>query len=217
MNRYDESEDLKQSDTEITLGTSSILGIFIGLALICGIFFGFGYSLGRTHTTRASNAAQTELPPQSSAPAPIRTVVEPADGSGLKPAAGAPMPAATALTASTSAPVATPAATTPASATPGQVAPAAYNAAAAPAAKPVSATFPPQAAASIMVQIAAVSRPEDATVLVSALKGLGYSASVRIEPADKLFHVQVGPFATRDEAMAMRAKLINDGYNAILK
>jgi cell division septation protein DedD len=68
-----------------------------------------------------------------------------------------------------------------------------------------------------MVQIAAVSRPEDATVLVSALKGLGYNASVRSEHTDKLFHVQVGPFATRDEAMAMRAKLINDGYNAILK
>lgn len=212
MNRYDESEDLKQSDTEITLGTSSILGIFIGLALICGIFFGFGYSLGRTHT-RASAAAQT-APPQTSAPSPIKTIVEPADGNGAKPAAGAPIPAP-ALTASTSAPVATPAATTPASATPGQVAPASYNAAAPP--KPVSATFPPQAAASIMVQIAAVSRSEDATVLVSALKGLGYNASVRSEPTDKLFHVQVGPFATRDEAMAMRAKLINDGYNAILK
>ena len=216
MNRYEESEDLKQSDSEITLGTSSILGIFIGLALICGIFFGFGYSLGRTHTTRASNAAQTEPPPQSSAPSPIKTVVEPADGSATKPAAGAPIPAP-AFTASTSAPVATLAAATPASTAPGQVAPAAYNAATAPAAKPVSATFPPQAAASIMVQIAAVSRPEDATVLVSALKGLGYNASVRSEPTDKLFHVQVGPFATRDEAMAMRAKLINDGYNAILK
>jgi len=214
MNRYKESEDLKQSDTEITLGTSSILGIFIGLALICGIFFGFGYSLGRTHT-RASAAAQT-APPQTSAPSPIKTVVEPADGSATKPAAGAPIPAP-AFTASTSAPVATLAAATPASTAPGQGAPAAPNAATAPAAKPVSATFPPQAAASIMVQIAAVSRPEDATVLVSALKGLGYNASVRTEPADKLFHVQVGPFATRDDAMAMRAKLINDGYNAILK
>ena len=215
MRTYEESEDLKQSDTEITLGTSSILGIFIGLALICGIFFGFGYSLGRTHT-RASAAAQS-APPQTSAPSPIKTVVEPADGNGPKPAAGEPVPSAPALTASTSAPIPAPAATAPASAIPAQVAPAAYNAAAAPAAKPVSATFPPQAAASIMVQIAAVSRPEDATVLVSALKGLGYNATVRSEPTDKLYHVQVGPFATRDEAMAMRAKLINDGYNAILK
>ena len=59
--------------------------------------------------------------------------------------------------------------------------------------------------------------PRGRNVLVAALKGLGYNASARSEPTDKLFHVQVGPFATRDQAMAMRAKLINDGYNAILK
>jgi cell division septation protein DedD len=29
--------------------------------------------------------------------------------------------------------------------------------------------------------------------------------------------VQVGPFASRDEARAMRSKLLADGYNAIIK
>lgn len=216
MKRYDESDDLKQCDTEITLGIKSTLGIFFALALICGVFFGFGYSLGRTHTTRSANTAPTTAPTtqaSSAAPSVIRTIVEPAGQSEPKPAAGAPMPAP-ALTAATSVTAATSANPAPA-ATPGQVAPASYNAAA-PAPAPVAATFPPQSA-SIMVQIAAVSHPEDATVLVSALKGLGYNASVRSEPGDKLFHVQVGPFATHDQAMAMRAKLINDGYNAILK
>jgi cell division septation protein DedD len=68
-----------------------------------------------------------------------------------------------------------------------------------------------------MVQIAAVSRQEDADVLVSALKKRGYNVVVRNEPSDRFLHVQVGPFATRDEARAMRAKLLADGYNAILK
>ena len=210
MRTYDEPETDLQSDTEITLGMRSILGIFVGLALICGIFFGFGYSLGRSNTPHISSAAQTAQPQTvDTAPSAIKTIVEPAAGSQPKPAAGAPMPAST-LAAANPAPTAAA----------GQVAPASYNSAgsangAAPA-KPVSATFPPPAA-SIMVQIAAVSRPEDANVLVAALKGLGYSASARSEPADKLFHVQVGPFATRDEAMAMRAKLVSDGYNAILK
>lgn len=68
-----------------------------------------------------------------------------------------------------------------------------------------------------MVQIAAVSRPQDADVLVSALRKLGYSASVRSETNDPLLHVQIGPFATRDAAKVMRAKLLSDGYNAILK
>jgi DedD protein len=68
-----------------------------------------------------------------------------------------------------------------------------------------------------MVQIAAVSHQEDANVLVSALQQHGYSVAVRNEPQDKLLHVQLGPFATRDSAKAMRAKLLADGYNAILK
>jgi DedD protein len=68
-----------------------------------------------------------------------------------------------------------------------------------------------------MVQIAAISRQEDADVLVAALKRHGYNAVVRNDPKDNLLHVQIGPFATRDEARAMRAKLMADGYNAILK
>ena len=68
-----------------------------------------------------------------------------------------------------------------------------------------------------MVQIAAVTRSEDANALASALRQRGYTVAVRSEPQDKLLHVQVGPFATRDAAKAMRAKLMADGYNAILK
>ena len=68
-----------------------------------------------------------------------------------------------------------------------------------------------------MVQVAAVTHQEDANVLVSALRQRGYSVSVRNEPQDKLLHVQVGPFATRETAKAMRSKLQADGYNAILK
>jgi DedD protein len=68
-----------------------------------------------------------------------------------------------------------------------------------------------------MVQVAAISRQEDADVLVAALKKHGYDAIIRSDPKDNLLHVQIGPFATRDEARAMRAKLLADGYNAILK
>ena len=35
------------SEREISLGTTTILGIFFALALICAVFFGFGYSMGR--------------------------------------------------------------------------------------------------------------------------------------------------------------------------
>ena len=39
----------------------------------------------------------------------------------------------------------------------------------------------------------------------------------RTEPQDKLFHIQVGPFASRKDAEAMRQRLLADGYNAIVK
>jgi DedD protein len=54
-------------------------------------------------------------------------------------------------------------------------------------------------------------------VLVSALRQRGYGVSVRSEPQDKLLHVQVGPFASHSQAVAMKQKLLSDGYNAIIK
>ena len=42
----DDREEPK-SDADLTLGIGSLLSIFFGVVLICGIFFGFGYSMGR--------------------------------------------------------------------------------------------------------------------------------------------------------------------------
>jgi cell division septation protein DedD len=67
------------------------------------------------------------------------------------------------------------------------------------------------------VQVAAVSKQEDADALVEALKGHQYAAFISSQPSDKLFHVQVGPFADIKDAEATRAKLVSDGYNPILK
>jgi len=68
----------------------------------------------------------------------------------------------------------------------------------------------------LMVQIAAVSNPEDASVLLGALRKRGYAVSAVRNPADNLIHVCVGPFSNRNDANAMRQKLLNDGYNAIV-
>jgi DedD protein len=68
------------------------------------------------------------------------------------------------------------------------------------------------------VQVAAVTKPEDAQALVDALKKKQYPAITNNDSsADKLYHVQVGPFADLKDAEAMRARLVSDGYNPILK
>jgi cell division septation protein DedD len=75
----------------------------------------------------------------------------------------------------------------------------------------------PAGSSGIMVQIAAVVREADAQTLAQALRRNGYPAVVRTEPQDKFLHVQIGPFASRDQARAMRARLAANGYNAFLK
>jgi hypothetical protein len=72
----------------------------------------------------------------------------------------------------------------------------------------------PAPAGAWMVQIAAFSREEETGVLVAALRKRGYVVAVRQDPADKIFHVQAGPFASVNDADATRRRLLNDGYNA---
>ena len=68
------------------------------------------------------------------------------------------------------------------------------------------------------VQVAAVSKQEDAESLVDALKKKQYPAFVAGNSTnDKLFRVQVGPFTDIKDAEAMRTRLVNDGYNPIVK
>jgi cell division septation protein DedD len=71
--------------------------------------------------------------------------------------------------------------------------------------------------ASVMVQVAMVSHPEDAEVLVNALRKRGYTVTAQRKPEDGLIHVWIGPFSSRDEAERWRLKLLDDGYNAIVQ
>jgi len=75
------------------------------------------------------------------------------------------------------------------------------------------------ASGAFVVQIAAVTREEDAAALAGALRKKNYSVFVVNNPAvhDKFYHVQVGPFATMQDAEAMKVKLTGEGYNPIVK
>ena len=68
-----------------------------------------------------------------------------------------------------------------------------------------------------MVQIAAVLHAEDANVLVNALRNHGFEATAQRLPSDGLVHVRIGPFATHEEASRMAARLLGNGYNAMVQ
>lgn len=254
MNGRYETDDLDEpipapADREISLGTGAMLGIFFALVLVCGAFFGFGYSMGHKSTPVMTAGAATvdgdaggaapaaevggTKPALGGSEAAPAVVVKPSVGSGTRAGVAAAtavagagagagrrtLPETTAGLAALSASAARtgpkPSSTESAGASAGQVtaavsaAPQSASLEAAPAATP--------GAASVYVQISAVSHQEDAQLLTTALKRRGYEPTVRHSPQDQLLHVQLGPFANKKEADAMRQRLSADGYNAILK
>ena len=215
-------------DTELTLGSGTLLVLFVGLVLLCGLFFGLGYAVG--HRSSLSSSAATQ-PPASGAQAPAMAATAHSKPSATAQTYAAPPPARAAVNlppssdANTNSAVSSqPLYPSTGGSTPSQpqVKPALPSQAESPqpAAGPngslkVEPAFAP--AGQPMVQIAAVSQPEDAEVLVNALRKRGYAVSARREATDSLIHVRIGPFASRDEANQWRQKLLNDGYNAILQ
>ena len=188
-------------DTEITLGTGKMLALFFGLVALCGLFFGLGFSLGRgsVRTSLSADPAQT-----SGGGAVLRP-------SGMKSGTNSPSGGMT-----YSNPIDQK--DTEAAANDGQ-----NKESANPATDSQSKSGPPDpmslnAGPGYFVQVAAVSKPDDAQALVDALKKKQYTAfSSNASATDKFFHVQVGPFSDIKDAEATRAKLISDGYNPILK
>jgi cell division septation protein DedD len=219
-------------ETELTLGPIMLLGIFFGLVLICGLFFGLGYAMGH-HGSREPSAAmqpardaQTSLQADGSRPKPSPTsptgvATLPQDAVVEQAGDQAPSEASD-TNAAASSQSAEPATADGSVLSQPQIRPALPPAAnpPQPAAGPVGGLNVQPAIAPalpLMVQIAAVSHPEDAEVLVNALLKRGYTVTARREAADSLIHVRIGPFSSRDEANRWRQKLLNDGYNAIIQ
>jgi len=236
---FDEDEpepEQPRRDRELTLGTGALLGLVAVLLLVCGLCFALGDAVGH-HASAPSAAAnvptpapeQEPLQPNDSIPKPSASQqpVAPApqaDEPPANPEPGTPAagenPTTTQQNPGDSEPggssTGSPAAKAPGSAKPVQPAlPAAGNTAPEGQAPNVHAALP--APAKLMVQIAAVANPEDANVLVAALRKRGYSVTAMREPADGLIHVRIGPFNSRDEANRWRDKLLGDGYNAVVQ
>lgn len=196
-------------DTEITLGTGKMLGLFFGLVALCGLFFGLGFSLGRGSVRQFMVPDQAQASPgpalrTSAMKSSSSTPAQPAEGMTFYKAveqkdANAQLSASDAPAKDTSAKDVSPKeAPDPAASKSGPP-------------DPMTVT-----AGGYFVQVAAVSKPDDAQALVDALKKKQYAAFTA-NGTDKFFHVQVGPFGELKDAEATKAKLIGDGYNPILK
>ncbi|HLW87241.1 MAG TPA: SPOR domain-containing protein [Terriglobales bacterium] len=195
----------KSEDTEITLGTGKMLALFFGLVTLCAVFFSMGFSLGKNSGLKPSAAEASPVAVTAAAnvrPSAVKPTTPAADMTFYKAVSDK----------SADSQLATPGKDTPGTSTDAAVTsptPANTTSSADPTVAPPANAY--------YVQVAAVSKLEDADALVDALKKKQYPAFSANTTSDKLFHIQVGPYVDIKDAEAMRTKLVTDGYNPILK
>ena len=214
LGRTTTREEAKSSgDAEITLGTRSLLGIFFGLVLICGIFFGLGYSVGRV--TVAKGAGATASTDAGDTPADGSHLAKPSPQQGMVPAPAALDTTTAAATApgATTLPGAAPAAGTPGTVTVpvGGTTTAAPTAASATTETQLGQTvFPSQGQASAATPVKTAITPA----------GTAFPTVQRVAenaPAAGTLMVQVAAVGVAQDAQILVGSLRQHGYSAVIR
>jgi cell division septation protein DedD len=195
------------SESEILLGNTQLIGIFFLLAVLLGVAFTAGFMLGHGSFGKKAEAVATAAPVTPSSDAGPRTaVVEPA------------VPAATTTESSaTPEPVPSPASPPKAEKTtedvpkPSKKAPIEE-----PAPKSRSGTdeFAPQPGQTFL-QVAAELH-DSAASAASVLNKAGFNAHVALAPNGKLFRVLVGPVKDKNDLAATRDALKAKGFLKVI-
>ena len=212
----------EKKSSDFVLESRHLVGLFFLLVVIFGVVFTLGYLLGRNQydtKLRAALGKPTESVDAKGAPLPPSEV---ATGTAAAPAGGKPdwefyhaaEPKAVQdhlQSAKPTVAAAQPAASKAAASNPAAPKPAASL-------KPASALKAPVIPkGSITLQVAAVRHQSDAMALAQALQTKKFPAFVLTPEADKLYHVQVGPYADSQSAGTARRELEAQGFKSITK
>ncbi len=202
------------------LESRHLVGFFLGVVLLCGVFFTLGYTIGRNDysPTGAVHAAET-LPvtrPDTSLKTPSKpadTVTPPApapsewdfytkkDQTHLEPATKPSAPAVSAPAVSG----------TGASST-------AVAEKSSPLKMPVHYQPPKMVKSSIVVQVTATRSQSDAMALADELQQKKFPSFVMAPTTDAFYRVQVGPYSSEADAEAAKRALDREGFKqAIIK
>ena len=200
---------VKAKERELILENRQVAWVFLGLAMLCGVFFALGYVVG-THTTPPQDAARTEVQLGASGERP----------SSLPPPTYIPRNPAAAVADSSSVPADTDLSFYQSveenKAQEPLAAAGAENAAASGAAVGgrLDVVPPPPG---LLVQISALSKREDAEGLVALLKEKNLPVLVTSGENDALYHVVVGPYATDADAQRAKRVLEQDGFRPFIR
>lgn len=208
----------RKGQSEITLGAGHIVGMFLAVVVLCGVFFTLGYVMARggsagKHFAAGSSGVDATGIPATGNGEPTATGWDfyPAKPSSATGSAGGSITPLTPSAASATQPPASAAAPAPVSG-PISMSPR-------PAGVRMDRTPPrlPTGSQGVLLQVAAMSNRTDALALAGFLKQKGYPAFAWGPSADRLYRVQVGPYADSKQAGRARLALEKEGFKSILR
>jgi DedD protein len=214
----------RKRSSDRVLESRHLVGLFLGVVLLCGVFFTLGYVMGRTQyggSVQAADPAENNIRRPSPAAKLKQNDTPPAPAAGewniyanknddhLEPAPAPKAPSATP-------PAVSP---TPASDTPAAVAPVPWV-----TEKPTGAVTrparlgPPKIVkGAIELQVAAVVRQSDALAMADVLQQKKFPSFVVAPASDNFYRVQVGPYTDLRAAEAAKSALERAGFRPILR
>lgn len=220
---------------ERVLESRHLIGLFLGVVLLCCVFFTLGYVMGKTQYGNSPvQAASVDDLARPSAEREAKPPAQPAaspewDFYTDKKTTDVPLKAARSGAAAASSPAASisegaPSAparrTEPLSAASPQPA---GREVSAPPTRSSSGPPPPRFRAprmsrnAIVLQVAALRHESDALALADVLQQKGFPAFVITPAADSFYRVQVGPFRTQAIGDKAKQSLQREGFKAIFR
>lgn len=199
----------KRGGADRVLESRHLVSLFLGVVLLCGVFFTLGYVMGHNQYGGPVHAFDS----LENSAAPARPSAKP------KAAEAPPAPANNEWDFYSKKndnhmdPAAKPAVTT--------LAPSPAVAAPDSGAKtvPASARFqaPKMIKGSVVLQVAAVTHESDALAVADALQQKRFPSFVVTPSTDNFYRVQVGPYTDEKAADTAKAALDHAGFKAIIK
>ncbi|MFZ0579910.1 MAG: SPOR domain-containing protein [Candidatus Acidiferrales bacterium] len=210
---------------ERVLESRHLVGLFLGVVLLCGVFFTLGYVMGRQQyggSVHAADAAPLRsAPPASTAASAKNKEAAPANGSTPGDQSWDFYPKGNGTANDHLDSAAPPRAKQPASsfAAKSEKPAPPVAAKALPASSKEPGRFQPPALNknSIVLQVAAVKVQRDALEMADAIQQKRFPSFVATSPTDNLYHVQIGPYPDMAAAESAKRSLEQLGFKPIIK
>jgi cell division septation protein DedD len=197
---------------ERSIGSRQLVGLFLGIVFLCCVFFILGYWMSRAQYEANNPGALSARGKQPSGASGKNTPAPETGGTQVggesvsppskstQPPSKIEEPPATKKSSSSGAP--------PSKSPPGKTSSSGQAGA-------FNAPLIPRGA--IVLQVAALTKEQDALALAGALQEKGFPAFVLKPSGDNFFRVQVGPYADPKSAEQAKLSLEREGFKAILK